>query len=322
MQDNSYDTVKNTGSLNGQSYNDYNKWLDAGGSKHVKSQGGGESWFPSFSDLGPSAADYGGTLDTKENTAFQNYATVANNQEKPIDIYSKLEQAKGLPQLRDQATSFRTQLYGLEDAIGRVEGNVSNTTTNSLVTEGQRQNMITEKKQPLLNTYTPLATAYGRTQEGITAATQSVDKLTSLILQGQEKELGVLSQGLQLTISQNARAMTGFTMDKQTKLDLIMEKVHRQQALSDQERQEAFTLATAENRYSQEVKMLAEKAKYEKADDKRYIALGSGLYDTQTGKIIGKQNSGGVDQQPIITPNQSMGQTSPDGKYTIISTSE
>lgn len=296
-----FDTVKNYGEYNGQTFTDHNKYLQA---KGVQGASGGTTpgasssgWFPSFSDLGQSTTDFNKGLNQSENDILSKYTAAAGNQQKPIDIYKQLQASGQIPQMRETAADMRGQLNNLEDTIRRVEGNVNATTRDSLVTEGQRQNMITAQKQPLLNTYEPLATAYGRVQEGISSAEEGSRYLTNLAVQGNQQELVPYEKALELQISQNARAMTGFTEDKQTQLQLLLEKLHRQQALDDREWQQAAQLSLLDKQYQQEVNKIKLQQQSGSTSNKTQIVEQGGrrfLVDMTTGKVIADYGSGGA----------------------------
>lgn len=285
-----FDTVKNEGYINGTKYLDANEYLKAkggstGGSSNV------DSWFPSFDSLGQSSTDFAKGLNTSEDAAFKTYLDKAQSQQKPMDIYTTLQQQNQLPQMRATATDMRSQLNDLEDSIRRVEPTINATTGNSLVTEGQRQNMVNAGKQPLLTAYEPIATAYGRVQEGITSAEANVDKMVGLVLQGQTQELAPYEKYMTLKADQNARLMTGYTTDMSNRLNILLQKAAAKQALTLEEMQEAASIAAKEQDYTNSMKLELAKT----TGDNRYISVGdkSSLYDTKTGKFINSPNGGG-----------------------------
>lgn len=94
-----------------------------------------------------------------------------------------------------------------------------------------------------------------------------------------------------------ARENTGYTQQQQNELTLLLQKLNDQQQMTMAEYNRATELAVGEQRYNQELRLLEEKFKNDKAlssasttNKDRYLSLGSGssVFDMQTGKIIYK----------------------------------
>lgn len=218
--------------------------------------GGGGVPNISLNDVGGSAIDFAGSLNAIEDKAFQDYIDKIAGQAQPIDIYTGLEKEAGLPQLRKTAGSLQEQIGSLEDTIRSIEPNVSATTRNSLVTEGQRAGMVQAQQKPFLQRLGEVSTSLGRVQQGITAGLADIGTKTGLVLQGQEKQVEPYLQRLNMLSDRAARLMTGFTSDRETRLSILMDKLQRQRQLEDREWQEASDLAKEERDYEFQFKKI------------------------------------------------------------------
>lgn len=220
----------------------------------------------------PSVQEYIKGQFAAEDPYLQMLLNKMNTQEKPLDIYSRLETEAGLPELRATSKTLSGEIANIEDYLDMVEPNISARTHESLVTEAQRQGMVGAEKKPWTEKLAKLATSLGRVQGGITEATQGIGTKTQLAMTGQEMELEPLKLAYTTMVDRNARLTTGFTSDRQTTLDALYDKLNRQRTLSDQEWELANTLASEERSYMRTLQTTAAEAGYtvtgnESADD-------------------------------------------------------
>lgn len=208
----------------------------------------------------PSVQDYIKGQFATEDPYLQVLLARMAGQEKPLDIYGRLETEAGLPELRATSKTLSSEIANIEDFLDMVEPNVSARTRESLVTEAQRGGMVAAEKKPWTEKLTKLATSLGRIQGGITEATQGISTKTQLAMTGQEMELEPLKLAYSTMVDRNTRLTTGFTTDRQTQLDVLFDKLNRQRTLSDQEWQLANTLASEERTYMKTLQTAAAEA--------------------------------------------------------------
>jgi len=224
----------------------------------LKTQGGSAGGI-SLNDVGGSAVDFAKGLNASEDEAFNQYVMSLRAQAKPLDIFTSLEQNAGLPEMRKTATTLRGQVGSIEDLLSQVEGDVSATTRDSLVTEAQRRGMVSAKKEPWIERLNKLATSLGRVEQGISAAGADISQRTGLVLQGQQQELEPYKMKIQVMADRSARLMTGFTSDREANLTILMDKLQRERQLDDREWQEASDLAQSKLEFDQQKELLASK---------------------------------------------------------------
>lgn len=206
----------------------------------------------------PSVAAYTEKVYAPADEALKSYVMAMRGQDKPLDVYSKLEAEAGLPQMKQTAATLRENIGNLEDTIRRVEPNISATTRNSLVTEGQRAGMVEARQKPLLQNLGTLTTGLGRIEQGITAASQGIDTKTGLFIKGQEQELQPYQVELTAMQDRAARMVSGFTADNQNNLQVLLAKWNRQNELNDREVDQAFELLKLEKGYNNEISKMKE----------------------------------------------------------------
>jgi len=245
-------------------------WTDgaepgSGGGNNNNGGGGGASMpsAPSFDpkpydDLLkslPSAKDFAAGLDSRENDVFGNYFKTAREQPKPLELFDMMSESAGVPQLRKSQSSLQGTIYDIEDSLRRLEPDINARTQNSVVTESQRRGMLTSAQKPIMENYGWLNQSLGRISGALAETQKDVTQRVGYALEGFRMELEPYKEQLSLVVTQNARAMTGFSTDRQTTLDVLLAKIGRQEKVTDQEFTAARELAIKEADYLQAIKL-------------------------------------------------------------------
>lgn len=228
-------------SSNGEKMTDYSK-------------GGAQSINPK--DI-PSVMDFAQKQEAPITDAVTNLLTAQKEQQTPMEIYTSLQEKNGIPEQQKVAQSLRDRIYGLEDSLKRVGSNVAATTKNSFVTEAQREGMVNAQSKPIQNTLNEASTSYGRVSDDLATSKADVSNLTNLVMQGNQQALEPLKTAVSVMTDRAARLTSAFSTDAQNKLNVMLDQVHRNQQLSDMDRQEAFTLLQQESSYKQSIKSSA-----------------------------------------------------------------
>lgn len=263
----------------------------------------------SLKDVGGSALEFATGLEAPIDKAVQDYVMTARAQEKPLDIYSKLETEAGLPTLRKTASTLQGQVADIEDAIRAVKKNVAARSTQSIVTEAQRSGMESAEKAPLQENLSYLSTGLGRVTSAIQAGESTIATKTGLAMQGQDRELDTYKFQISNLADRAARMMTGFTTDQKNELDILMAKIARQQSLTDQETARAFELSKLEKQFNME-KQAAED-KFTREPPTQTVSLGNNktaLINSITGQVIktyGSSGSGSTSAASSYLPKKS-----------------
>ena len=263
------------------------------------SSGGGAPLGIDESQL-PSTLDYITKLNATEDTAFNDLIMAMKARKSPLDVYTGLEEASGLPEMRTGAVSLAKSIADLEDTLETIEPDVAARSRESLMTEAQRRGLVTHTKQPLLEKMGKFTTGLGRLKELIGLTGQDVGTKANLYMQGEEQKLEPLKMKYTALVDRNARNLSGFTADKETKLQILMDKLHRQQQLSDQEWQLANSLTADEKEYTRQLQQAAAEAGYKVTGSESNDQL-LGIIGTQAAKKIASSGSGAATKKAALT---------------------
>lgn len=218
-----------------------------------------EATAPDLSQV-PTVSGYVDSQISAENAALDPIIKAMQAREKPLDIYTKLENEAGIPQLRTTAGNIGKEINRLEDTLGGLEANISGRTRESMVTEAMRGRMVAAEAQPMQDNLSKLTTGLGRIQQAISEGMEGINTKTGLTIQGQQYDLEPLQLKYSTLVEQDARKLTGFTADRQTAIDQIYAKWQRGNTISDQEWQLAAEAAQSEREYTQAVSKAAASA--------------------------------------------------------------
>ena len=113
----------------------------------------------------PSTLDYVNKLSETEGAALQDVVMAMKARKSPLEVYTGLEEASGLPQLRGTASTLSKEIANIEDTLESIEPDVAARTRESLVTEAQRRGMVTSQRAPHEKLLGKLSTSLGRVGE-------------------------------------------------------------------------------------------------------------------------------------------------------------
>jgi hypothetical protein len=199
-------------------------------------------------------------VNEAENSAFNDYLKYISGTTTPLDFYTKISEEQGIPQLQKTSSTLQGQIYSLEDTLRNIEPNVNATTKNSLVTEAQRQGIVTEKQKPIIENLSWQSQSLGRISSALSEAKAQALTLTDLYGQGVDKMVDVYKTKLELVSSQGDRALNAFLTDLDNEVNITLAKIKRGEEVSDQEAQNAFAMLQTQKEYENNVKLSELKA--------------------------------------------------------------
>jgi len=234
----------------------------------------------------PSSLDFAKQVQAPITQITQSLVKAMQNRAKPLDIFNQFEQAAGLPGQRKVASTLQRQIFGLEDALKRVEPTVAGTTRESMVTQAQRERLIQAQSEPLREDLGTFSTNLGRLEGAIAKTEATLAQKLGLVLQGQEMDLEPFKIQLEAQQDSAARLQTGFSDDKQTFLDIALQKIQRGQQLEDQEREQAFQILQAETNYENELNSMREQSRLNLENALSQLQEGSRLNIQETKDLL------------------------------------
>lgn len=185
-------------------------------------------------------------LKTEQDSQFGEYEAKLNSQEKLSDAYKRVSGETGL-------TDYTAKVGALQDKLSNLDKEITDRTTGSFTDEGQRQNTVAGEAAPLNRDLSKFSYAKAAAQE-------QVGNQVNLISQDQQRELEPLKMKISAFSERAAREMTGFSTGKTNELNLLLEKLHRTQELSDREWQRTEQLAAEERDFAHQKELISIKA--------------------------------------------------------------
>lgn len=299
--------------ITGRGFDDLaREYLGSGGGS---GGGGGTQSYDTLAANVPSSLEFAQEVGKPINEAFKDYAMFLRGQPSPIDVYTQFEEAAGLPEKRRLASDLRGQIFDLEDTIDRVESTVEGTSRESLLTQAQKDQLVTAKKEPLIEGYEKLTRNLGRIEQGIAVSSEEVLTKTSLVQEGVDRESQLFATQLDVLTENAARIISGFDADKSTRLEIALQKIRRGEELEDRDREEAFALMTMEQEFNNQLTLLREQASIDletygekkKIDQKYKTGDGDGssleeLIEIMRGNQKGNTGTGTAQSPPMSAP--------------------
>lgn len=181
---------------------------------------------------------------------FNQYAGAIQGQEKLPDMYGRLRNELGIPELSQTFQSIQGEIFNVKNLLDQLGDNVTSRGQGTFMTEAQRQRQISAEGDPLRTALGRLGTGLEPVAQALTGAQGELSTLLSLNAQQQSKELSPLEMRIDALGDRYAREITGFTASKQTQLDALMDKIDRERQLSDREWELAQQLAAEERAFS------------------------------------------------------------------------
>jgi hypothetical protein len=226
--------------------------------------------------------DYAG--QRKESQAYlSDYANAIRGQEALPAMYERLSGQYNIPQQKELVQGLGQQMTGLNQRLYELPGVVSGTTRNSLVTQGQRANLIESKSAPMRADLAALGSVYGPAASALASSQQDVSTQMGLGQAQQAKELLPFEQGFTIMETQQAREFSGYSLTNQMELDRLIANANNGLAWTNAEKDRAMQLAEQEQNYKLELQKLG-------GGGNNYLSVGEGsaIYDPATGKVLYK----------------------------------
>ena len=122
------------------------------------------------------------------------------NYESPIDIYNDVISKLGLSDVRTRVTDLQGALMDTENQIRNVEGSVAGRTQNSLVTESQKQRLVSNEQEPLADLYRTQGQQYELASGDYQRLAEEGRYQSDITYQGQKDERDNILDLLQIAV--------------------------------------------------------------------------------------------------------------------------
>lgn len=196
----------------------------------------------------------------KQDGLFGQYKDAIAGQEKLPDMYTRLQKEAGLPEASAQLQMYKDQIYRTKDMLDRLDEDVTSRTTGTLTSEAMRRRIVASEGEDLNNQLGRLGTGMAPVVDLVTGAQNQVAAMMPLYMQQQQRELQPMELEINSLSDRFAREITGFTANRQTQLDVLMNEVARGRQLADREWELAQQLAAEERDFQRQRTLAAEAA--------------------------------------------------------------
>lgn len=237
--------IKTYGHPDGTPYN------AGGGSSGGDGGGSAENAVREFVSGSP-VSDFIGGLNRQEDEALNSLIGKMQSQPSLETLYGQYTTEEGVPALQQTVSGFRGSLSRTQELLDQLEPNINERVQPFEVTEAQRNRMLASEQTPLVRQIGTLARSLGVSVEDLNTALGNVQRRLGFATDQQERELAPLKLKLQTLSDRAARAITGFTADRQSQLDFLMGKMNREQQLNDREWELAQQLSSEERLFKRE----------------------------------------------------------------------
>lgn len=188
---------------------------------------------------------------------FNQYTQKIEGQEKLPDMYGRLQNELGIPELSAQAQVFKDQIYGTKNLIDRLDEDITSRTRGTYTTAGMKNRIEAYEGEKLNTTLSRLGTGLAPVADMLTSAQGQLQTLLPLSIQQQDRELKPLEMQINSLSDRFAREISGYNSNKETQLTALMDKLERDRYLDDRDWELAQQLAKEERDFSKQ-KQLAQ----------------------------------------------------------------
>lgn len=244
--------------------------------------------FPtSVNDIGGSAATEANGLNNGTTGAFNTYMNYASGLSNPTDQYNTLLKQNGIPQLQQTSENLQGNINNLQNSLYNITPNVTANTGNSLVTDSQRQGMITNQSLPIQKLLEPLSSNLGQVNTSLATQEQNIGNEVNAQNTYNSQMLGAAGMGVTVAQDNAARSMTGFTTDESNTLSMLNAKLAAQQNLDNNEWQTLSTLAGKQQDYQNALGQIsAQTTATNKLTQNQYTSVNGQLINLTNGQIV------------------------------------
>jgi hypothetical protein len=198
--------------------------------------------------------------NSRQDSLFGQYKDAVAGQEKLPDLYSRLSNEAGIPDLSNQLKIYKDQIYRTKDLLDKLDGDITSRTQGTLTTEAMRDRMVASEGNTLNTQLSRLGTGMAPISDQLTSAQNQLSTLLPLYEQQQEKELSPLTMQINSLSDRFAREITGFTTQRENTLASVMDAITRGRQVDDATLQQAEQIAAQERQFQQQRALAAQAA--------------------------------------------------------------
>lgn len=124
----------------------------------------------------------------------------------PMDLYNKYSSELGVGDVRARAQKLRSEILNTENLLNSVEGSVQGRTSGALMTEAQRQRLMSLEREPLAKQYNKFSGDLNVQERNLSDLTGEAGRRAELDISGYKQKQDALSQAIQFAMQREKDA--------------------------------------------------------------------------------------------------------------------
>lgn len=199
----------------------------------------------------------------EQQQAIEDLRNRLGQQQSPMEMQQQMEQDRGVPEIQQRTKGIRSRINELETILSDLPEDVQSRTEGALLTEAQRNRLLTKEQQPLMENIETSARELGVESQNLSEARQGIAQMVQNMMANQDRLLEPDRMKISQLSEQAAREMSQFNQQQEAELDAILDDISRQRQLSDAEWQRANQLADQATQFRRGLQEMQEAARIE-----------------------------------------------------------
>lgn len=198
----------------------------------------------------------------EQNTFNTDFTNFLNKQETVPQIQDRYSNKYNVPYLQQQNQQQMEQMNMLANSLKAIPQSINSASSNSLLTQGQKDRLAQSQAMPLQNQYNTVANAQSMTGQQLGQAEQNVNKAVSFEQADQMKKTQPWMMKYNTMNIVQAAERTEWTQTNQWELDRLLANQQTGATLSEGQQNRLYQLASQENAFHNQLDMLEKQNEY------------------------------------------------------------
>jgi len=199
-----------------------------------------------------------------ENTQWNTgYTNAINSQPKYSNILDKYNDRYMIPQLTEQVRTYDDQAAQLANQLSAMPRNVAATTTESLVSDPQRQRIVEARSEPLYQSLQTVGNLGQAARSGLQTMQGQVNNSVNAEIAQLDKELQPWERSYDMMTVMQAREFSGWNSEMERELNTLLANQQAGLTWTNAEAQRASSLKIAREGYKNQLDQIQKQQDYQ-----------------------------------------------------------
>lgn len=192
------------------------------------------------------------------NAYLDKYTSAIGSLAPTADIYSGYAEKLGVPALQEKSNKYSQLTDSLTASLDALPDQIAGRSQESMLTQGQKERMVTAESQPILDNLSKLGVASSRVGQQLSQAQTNAAQMTGYDVADQERTLLPFEKGFDMLEQRQAREFSGYTFQEQQELNRLLENAQLGFQWTNAEKNRAHELSLKEMEYKEALKYMRE----------------------------------------------------------------